>query len=150
MAEKRDYYEVLEVTKEATVEEIKKAYRKKAIQYHPDKNPGDKEAEEKFKEAAEAYDVLSNPDKRARYDQFGRFESVYDFHVDRLGLGHACCHDSFAFFAVIQVLTQFFGDDGHERMQHTEQCIEGPERSIVGFAGDRLLIGWFNHFEIPR
>ena len=68
---KRDYYEVLEVTKTATVEEIKKAYRKKAIQYHPDKNPGDKEAEEKFKEAAEAYDVLSNPDKRARYDQFG-------------------------------------------------------------------------------
>ena len=71
MAEKRDYYEVLEVTKTATVEEIKKAYRKKAIQYHPDKNPGDKEAEEKFKEAAEAYDVLSNPEKRSRYDQFG-------------------------------------------------------------------------------
>lgn len=71
MAEKRDYYEVLEVTKTATVEEIKKAYRKKAIQYHPDKNPGDKVAEEKFKEAAEAYDVLSNPDKRSRYDQFG-------------------------------------------------------------------------------
>lgn len=68
---KRDYYEVLEVSKTATVEEIKKAYRKKAIQYHPDKNPGDKQAEEKFKEAAEAYDVLSNPDKRARYDQFG-------------------------------------------------------------------------------
>lgn len=68
---KRDYYEVLEVEKSATVDEIKKAYRKKAIQYHPDKNPGDKEAEEKFKEAAEAYDVLSNPDKRARYDQFG-------------------------------------------------------------------------------
>ena len=69
--EKRDYYEVLEVEKTATVEEIKKAYRKKAIQYHPDKNPGDKTAEEKFKEAAEAYDVLSNPDKRARYDRFG-------------------------------------------------------------------------------
>lgn len=68
---KRDYYEVLEVEKTATVDQIKKAYRKKAIQYHPDKNPGDKEAEEKFKEAAEAYDVLSNPDKRARYDQFG-------------------------------------------------------------------------------
>jgi chaperone protein DnaJ len=71
MAEKRDYYEVLGVDKSATAEEIKKAYRKKAIQYHPDKNPGDKEAEEKFKEAAEAYDVLSNPDKKARYDQFG-------------------------------------------------------------------------------
>lgn len=71
MAEKRDYYEVLGVTKEASADEIKKAYRKKAMQYHPDRNPGDKDAEEKFKEAAEAYDVLSNPDKKARYDQFG-------------------------------------------------------------------------------
>ena len=71
MAEKRDYYEVLGVGRNATDEEIKKAYRKKAIQYHPDKNPGDKAAEEKFKEAAEAYDVLSNKEKRARYDQFG-------------------------------------------------------------------------------
>lgn len=71
MAEKRDYYEVLEVPKTASAEEIKKAYRKKAIQYHPDKNPGDKEAEEKFKEAAEAYEVLSDPQKRQRYDQFG-------------------------------------------------------------------------------
>ena len=62
MATKRDYYEVLGVEKTATADEIKKAYRKKAIQYHPDKNPGDKEAEEKFKEAAEAYEVLSNPD----------------------------------------------------------------------------------------
>lgn len=69
--EKRDYYEVLEVAKTATADEIKKAYRKKAMQYHPDRNPGNKEAEEKFKEAAEAYDVLSNPDKRARYDQYG-------------------------------------------------------------------------------
>lgn len=71
MAEKRDYYEVLGVEKNANADEIKKAYRKAAIKYHPDKNPGDKEAEERFKEAAEAYDVLSNPDKRARYDQFG-------------------------------------------------------------------------------
>lgn len=68
---KRDYYEVLSVTKSATAEEIKKAYRKKAIEYHPDKNPGNKEAEEKFKEAAEAYDVLSDSQKRQRYDQFG-------------------------------------------------------------------------------
>ena len=71
MAEKRDYYEVLGVEKTASAEEIKKAYRKKAIQYHPDKNPGDKEAEEKFKEAAEAYEVLSDPQKRQRYDQYG-------------------------------------------------------------------------------
>ncbi|MDD4589679.1 MAG: molecular chaperone DnaJ [Parabacteroides sp.] len=68
---KRDYYEVLGVDKNATADEIKKAYRKKAIQFHPDKNPGNKEAEENFKEAAEAYDVLSNPQKRQRYDQFG-------------------------------------------------------------------------------
>lgn len=71
MAEKRDYYEVLGVGKNANADEIKKAYRKAAIKYHPDKNPGDKEAEEKFKEAAEAYDVLSNEEKRHRYDQFG-------------------------------------------------------------------------------
>ncbi|WP_320111842.1 molecular chaperone DnaJ [Draconibacterium orientale] len=68
---KRDYYEVLGVGKSASAEEIKKAYRKKAIQYHPDKNPDNKEAEEKFKEAAEAYEVLSNPEKKQRYDQFG-------------------------------------------------------------------------------
>ena len=68
---KRDYYEILEVSKTATKDEIKKAYRKKAIQYHPDKNPDNKGAEEKFKEAAEAYEVLSDDNKRSRYDQFG-------------------------------------------------------------------------------
>ena len=71
MAEKRDYYEVLGVNKSSSAEEIKKAYRKLALKYHPDRNPGDAEAEEKFKEAAEAYDVLSNPEKKQRYDQFG-------------------------------------------------------------------------------
>ena len=72
MAEnKRDYYEVLGVEKSASAEEIKKAYRKKAMKYHPDRNPGDKEAEEKFKELGEAYEVLSDDDKRSRYDQFG-------------------------------------------------------------------------------
>lgn len=68
---KRDYYEILEVERTATIEVIKKAYRKQALKYHPDKNPGDKVAEEKFKEAAEAYEVLSDENKRARYDQYG-------------------------------------------------------------------------------
>ena len=71
MANKRDYYEVLGVSKEASADEIKKAYRKLAVKYHPDKNPGNKEAEEKFKEAAEAYAVLSDADKKAKYDRFG-------------------------------------------------------------------------------
>ncbi len=71
MADKRDYYEVLGVQKGASAEEIKRAYRKSAMKYHPDRNPGDKEAEEKFKEIGEAYEVLSDDDKRSRYDQFG-------------------------------------------------------------------------------
>lgn len=68
---KRDYYQVLGIEKSATADEIKKAYRKQALKYHPDKNPGDPEAEENFKEAAEAYQILSNADKKARYDQYG-------------------------------------------------------------------------------
>ncbi len=68
---KRDYYDILEISKDAGESEIKKAYRKKALKFHPDKNPGDTEAEEKFKEAAEAYEVLRNPEKRQRYDRFG-------------------------------------------------------------------------------
>ena len=71
MAQKRDYYEVLGVDKNATEDQIKKAYRTIAIKYHPDRNPGNKEAEEKFKEAAEAYDVLHDPQKRQQYDTFG-------------------------------------------------------------------------------
>src|SRR5690606_36112320 len=78
---KTDYYEILGISKSATADEIKKAYRKMAIKYHPDKNPDDKEAEAKFKEAAEAYEVLSNPEKKSRYDQFGHqaFEGAGGF-----------------------------------------------------------------------
>lgn len=71
MANKRDYYEILGVTKTASQDEIKKAYRKVAMQFHPDRNPGDKSAEDKFKEAAEAYEILNDPDKKAQYDRFG-------------------------------------------------------------------------------
>ena len=82
MASKRDYYEVLGVDRSASADVIKSAYRKAALKFHPDKNPGDKEAEHKFKEASEAYEVLSDTDKRARYDQFGH-----------AGLGGAAVHD---------------------------------------------------------
>ena len=71
MADKRDYYEVLGLQKGASEDEIKKAFRKMAIKYHPDKNPGDKEAEEHFKEVNEAYSILGDPEKKKKYDQFG-------------------------------------------------------------------------------
>ena len=99
MDQQRDYYDVLGVGKDASEDDIKKAYRKLAFKYHPDRNPGDKEAEEKFKEAAEAYDVLRDPNKRARYDQFG-FEGVGQ------GAGFTNASDIFSQFGDI------FGDFG--------------------------------------
>ena len=81
--QKRDYYEVLGVTRESSVEEIKKSYRKLALKYHPDKNPGDAEAEEKFKEAAEAYSVLSDQEKRSRYDRYGHAGSSFSGGFDQ-------------------------------------------------------------------
>lgn len=96
MTTKRDLYEILGISRNATAEEIKKAYRKLAIQYHPDKNPGDKGAEEKFKEIAEAYAILSDPDKRARYDRFG--------HSATSGAG------DFGGFSNIEDIFSAFGD----------------------------------------
>lgn len=84
MADKRDFYEILGVSKSASAEEIKKAYRKVAMQFHPDRNPGDKAAEEKFKEAAEAYEVLSDDNKKAQYDRYGHAA----FSQGRGGGGH--------------------------------------------------------------
>ncbi len=94
---KRDYYEVLEVSKDASQDEIKKAYRKQALKYHPDKNPGDKNAEENFKEAAEAYEILSDAEKRSRYDRFG--------HAGVSGAGGGGAH-----FSNIEDIFSHFGD----------------------------------------
>lgn len=101
---KRDYYEILGVSKSSSADEIKKAYRKVAMQYHPDRNPGDKAAEEKFKEAAEAYEVLSDTDKKAKYDRFGH--QAFAPGSGGFGGGHATnMEDIFSQFGDI------FGDD---------------------------------------
>lgn len=100
MAEKRDYYEVLGVEKNATEDQIKKAYRKMAIKYHPDRNPGSKEAEEKFKEAAEAYEVLHDPQKRQQYDRFG-FNGPQGGGFGGFGAGGMDMDDIFSMFGDI-------------------------------------------------
>src|SRR5688572_27351847 len=98
---KRDYYEILGVSKGSSQDEIKKAYRKVAMQYHPDRNPGDKVAEEKFKEAAEAYEILSDADKRSQYDRFGHA----GVSGNGRGFGNMNPEDIFTHFSDI------FGDD---------------------------------------
>lgn len=98
---KRDYYDILGVARGAAADEIKKAYRKQAIKYHPDKNPGDKSSEDKFKEAAEAYEVLSNTEKRQRYDQFGHAANAQSPNGGGYGGGHMNMDDIFSQFGDI-------------------------------------------------
>jgi molecular chaperone DnaJ len=117
MSSKRDYYEVLGVSKSATTDELKKAYRKLAVQYHPDKNPGDKAAEEKFKEVSEAYDVLNDEDKRAAYDRYGH--AAFQGGMPGGGAGRGGFHDPFDIFKEVfggggggGIFDQFFGGGG--------------------------------------
>jgi molecular chaperone DnaJ len=121
---KRDYYEVLGVDRNATVEEIKKAYRKLALKYHPDRNPGDKSAEEKFKEIGEAYEVLSDPEKRAAYDQYGH--AAFDPRA-RAGAGGfgGGFHDPFDIFREV------FGSAGLGASLFDE-FFGGPHRDPTG------------------
>ena len=116
MAEnKRDYYEVLGVQKGASADEIKKAYRKAAMKYHPDRNPGDKTAEEKFKEAGEAYEVLSNDDKRAKYDQYGFAGVDPNFNPGGFGGGFGGGSGFSGFGDFGDIFSEFFGGGGGGR-----------------------------------
>ncbi len=116
---KRDYYDILGVAKGSSAEEIKKGYRKMAIKYHPDKNPGDKASEESFKEAAEAYEVLSNPEKRQRYDQFGHAANAHAASGGGYGGGNMNMEDIFSQFGDIfgggSPFEGFFGGGGQSR-----------------------------------
>ena len=100
MASKRDYYESLGVSRESSPDELKKAFRQLALQYHPDRNPGDKSSEERFKEINEAYSVLSDPEKRQQYDRFG--------HAGPAGQGFGGFSD-FSGFGVEDIINDFFG-----------------------------------------
>ena len=103
MAEKRDYYEVLGVDKNASEAEIKRAYRKVAKKYHPDMNPGDKEAEEKFKEAAEAYEVLSDPEKKSKYDQLEIFLVISSAVAEEAAMPEEMVQDRVQTFVPVSV-----------------------------------------------
>ena len=155
MAEKRDYYEVLGVAKNATADEIKKAYRKKAVQYHPDRNPGDKEAEEKFKEAAEAYDVLSDADKRAKYDKWGHNMGPAGFGGGGGGgayhAGGMSMEDIFAHFGDIFGDFEFGGFGGAQRGTPRKHVNKGTDlRITVKVSLKDIMNGVEKKLKIPR
>jgi molecular chaperone DnaJ len=132
---KRDYYEILGLDKNASEDEIKKAYRKLAMKFHPDKNPGDKEAEEKFKEAAEAYEVLSDTEKRNRYDRFGHsgMRGGQDYH-DFTNFNDIFSHFTDIFggsFGGSSIFDDFFGGSGSQRNRQRTTGIPGSDLKVT-------------------
>lgn len=150
MAEEKDYYKILGVDKSATADEIKRAYKKVAIKYHPDRNPGDKEAEEKFKQAAEAYDVLRDADKRARYDQFGA--AGVDGAGGFGGFGGAQGMD------INDIFSQFgdifgdmgFGSFGSRRQQGRAQHRGGDLRMKIRLTLQEIATGTTKKFKVHK
>ena len=150
MASKRDYYEVLGVSKTATADEIKSAYRKLAMKYHPDRNPGNKEAEEKFREAAEAYDVLHDPEKRQRYDQFGH--QAFEGGAGGYGAGGMNMDDIFSMFGDLfggrgggggfGGFGDFFGGGGRRQSRDPNAPRDGDDMSFrLDIDFDEALFG---------
>ncbi|MDE6025046.1 MAG: molecular chaperone DnaJ [Lachnospiraceae bacterium] len=144
MADKRDYYEVLGVTKGVTDAELKKAYRKVAKKYHPDTNPGDLEAEEKFKEAAEAYAVLSDPEKRSKYDQFGH--AAFEQGGGPGGFG------GFDFADMGDIFGDIFGDmfGGGSRHRQSNGPVKGANiKTTVRVSFEEAVFGTQEELELP-
>ena len=146
MSTNRDYYEILGVSRDADAETIKKSYRKMAMQYHPDRNPDNKEAEEKFKEAAEAYDILGTPEKRSQYDRFG--------HAAFKQTGGRGSHPGFE--NVEDIFSNFgdiFGDifgmnsGGRSRRSRTEPCKGSDLRYIVEISLKEVITGFEKEIE---
>ncbi|MGN0436072.1 MAG: molecular chaperone DnaJ [Wujia sp.] len=144
MAEKRDYYEVLGITKGASDAEIKKAYRQVAKKYHPDTNPGNAEAEEKFKEAAEAYAVLSDPEKKAKYDQYGH--AAFDQNGGPGGFG------GFDFSDMGDIFGDIFGDmfGGGSRSRQSNGPVKGANiKTTVRVSFEEAVFGTQEELELP-
>ena len=144
MPDKRDYYEVLGVAKNADDAELKKAYRKVAKKYHPDTNPGDKEAEEKFKEAAEAYAILSDPEKRSKYDQYGH--AAFDQNGGPGGFG------GFDFADMGDIFGDIFGDmfGGGSRHRQSNGPVKGANiKTTVRVSFEEAVFGTQEELELP-
>ena len=138
----KDYYKVLDVDKKATTDEIKKAYRKMALKFHPDKNPGNKEAEDKFKSVAEAYEVLSDPDKRAEYDQFGTAKRKQGFDPRNV---YSNFQQAYGFSDVNEIMSRFFGREMQQR-----RTINPDIRAACNISLKDAIKGGKIHYEYTR